>query len=131
LHVILYGCRTLLFRFEGRTQIEDTLEQGAEENIWDQGGESNREIEELYNDEVHNLYFTYNIIRVNKSRAIIGLQVGHRVLNGKIRNTILQSVNMKGEAYLENQNVNGGIAINGFFYTWSVRAWIGLKYLRM
>jgi hypothetical protein len=89
-------------------QIEDTSEQGAEENLWNQGRDSNKEIEELHYDELHNLYFSKNIIRVNKERAIIVLEAGHKVLTGKIRNIILLSENMKGNTRLEDQDVNGG-----------------------
>jgi hypothetical protein len=49
----------------GREQIEGVREEGAEENIWtEEGGSGGRLEKTAYNEELHNLYASPNIIRV-------------------------------------------------------------------
>jgi len=49
-----------------KTQIESVLEQGPEENIWTQEGESKRIWGKLHKEELHNVYSSKNTIRVSK-----------------------------------------------------------------
>jgi hypothetical protein len=51
----------------GRTRNEDVQVKGAEENIWNEEGRSNRRLGKLHTFEIHNLYSSPNIIRTMKS----------------------------------------------------------------
>jgi hypothetical protein len=54
--LVWYGCETWFLTLR---------EQGAEENIWTDG-EGTRRSKKLRNEELHNLYYSPNIIRKMK-----------------------------------------------------------------
>jgi hypothetical protein len=47
------------------------FENSIEEGIWTKKG--GRSWRKLYNDELHSLYYSPNIVRVNKSRRLRGV----------------------------------------------------------
>jgi hypothetical protein len=69
----------LVSNIKGRTQTEGVGEQGAEEKR----NEVNGGWRKLHNEEMHDLYFSPNIIRIIKSRRM--RCVGHVALMGEKR----------------------------------------------
>jgi hypothetical protein len=64
-----FAC-TFVCHIEGGTWTEGAREQGAEENIWTQDGGSDRGWRKLRREQLHNVHFSLNIIRVMTSRAV-------------------------------------------------------------
>jgi hypothetical protein len=72
----------LVSNIKGGTQTESVFEQGAEENIW--RDEMAGDWRKLHNEELHNLYFWPNIIKMITSRRM--RWAGHVARIGETRN---------------------------------------------
>jgi hypothetical protein len=60
-----------------------TVQTMAEENIWTEEGWSDRRLEKLHNEELHNLYSSPSVIRMTKSRKWAG-HVARSILVGEL-----------------------------------------------
>ena len=75
---------------EGRTQTESVSEQNAEDNYMARRWMKKTVRENLYNQEVHNLYSLPHIVSAVKSRMV--RQMGHAACKGNNRNACKVSV---------------------------------------
>ena len=64
LKILLYGCKTGSFALR-----EECRKTDPEVNVWAKRGE-NGEWRKLYNEKLHSLYYSSNIVMVIKSRSL-------------------------------------------------------------
>ena len=92
--------------------------------------EVTREWRKLHNEELHDRYFSPNIVGVIKSRRLrwvgcvarMGEKRGvYRVLLGK----------PEGKSHLSDPGVDGRIILRWIFRKWDVRVWTGSSWLRI
>jgi hypothetical protein len=94
----LYGCETW--------SLTLSEEQGAEENVWSEGGEVTGDWRKLHNEELHNLYSSPSIIRMMKSRKTRWAKhvagIGRKGVH-----TRFQWESQKGEGHWEGIDIDG------------------------
>ena len=75
-------------------------------HIWAKGGGSNRAVEELHNEELHDLYCSPNKVRVIKSRRMS--RTGHVAYMGREEvHTIFWWANLREGGQLEDLHTDG------------------------
>jgi len=84
----------------------------------------------LHNEELNDLYFSRNIIRVIKSRRI--RWAGHVARMGERRSVcrILWGI-LRERDHLEYPGLYGRIKLRWIFRKWDVRVWTGSSWLRI
>ena len=53
------------------------------ENIWDLEGQGNRGVKKLHNEELSDLYFSHNVVRVIQSRRVRWGRGGYSTNGGR------------------------------------------------
>jgi len=122
LPVLLYGWEIWSLTLRERRRLRLFEKRVLRRIFGPTRSEVTREWRQLHNDELNDLYFSPNIVRVIKSRrmrwvghvAHMGERRGvHRVLVGK----------PEGKIYLEDPAVDGMIILRWVFSKWDVGSW--------